>query len=400
MTRNKRVMAMTPSPAEICLFSGIGADETGEGITAQWFDAEFKALGNPAEVLVRINSPGGDVFTAEAIFTILTMSQAQITARIEGLAASAATLIAMAADRVEIASNGFMLIHEPYSAGAGGTADELRIASEDLQRLTDRYVEAYAKKTGQSEEDVLALMKENRLLSAQEAVEFGLCDEVIDPSQASINLKLVPQHLRAAVETAMHKGIAMALTPRKNKTEAAIAALSAKLDALSALLAKAEDDGYAEDGDENDDKPSDARKARKARKARADDDNDLSADDDDDDMKADVDDDDDKRADADEDDDSNKEDDEEPTARKARASIKGLSYARRVADLCALAGRDDLTAGFLTKAVPVADVRRRLLKARADGEVRTSNARGAVVKTKAEDVAKGWDTAVAKLGKR
>lgn len=390
---------MAPSPAEICLFSGIGADETGEGITAQWFDAEFKALGNPAEVLVRINSPGGDVFTAEAIFTILSMSQAQITARIEGLAASAATLIAMAADRIEIASNGFMLIHEPYSAGAGGTADELRIASEDLQRLTDRYVEAYAKKTGQSEEDVLALMKENRLLSAQEAVEFGLCDEVIDPSQASINLKLVPQHLRAAVETAMHKGIAMAVTPRKNKTEAAIAALSAKLDALSALLAKAEDDGYAEDGDENDDKPSDARKARKARKARADDDNDLSADDDDDDMKADVDDDDDKRADSDEDDD-NKEDDDEPTARKARASVKGLSYARRVADLCALAGRDDLTAGFLTKAVPVAEVRRRLLKARAENEGRTSNARGAVVRTKAEDVAKGWDAAVAKLGKR
>ncbi|WP_145631142.1 head maturation protease, ClpP-related [Rhizobium sp. ERR 1071] len=399
MTRHKRVMAMAPSPAEICLFSGIGADETGEGITAQWFDAEFKALGNPAEVLVRINSPGGDVFTAEAIFTILSMSQAQITARIEGLAASAATLIAMAADRVEIASNGFMLIHEPYSAGAGGTADELRIASEDLQRLTDRYVEAYARKTGQSEEDVLALMKENRLLSAQEAVEFGLCDEVIDPSQASINLKLVPQHLRAAVETAMHKGIAMAVTPRKNKTEAAIAALSAKLDALSAILAKAEDDGYAEDGDENDDKPSDARRARKARKARADDDNDLSADDDDDDMKADVDDDDDKRADADEDDD-NKEDDDEPTARKARASAKGLSYARRVADLCALAGRDDLTAGFLTKAVPLADVRRRLLKARAENEGRTSNARGAVVRTKAEDVAKGWDAAVAKLSKR
>ncbi|MGZ9718825.1 head maturation protease, ClpP-related [Rhizobium miluonense] len=395
MTRFKRVKALAPSPAEICLFSGIGADETGEGITAQWFDAEFKALGNPAEVLVRINSPGGDVFTAEAIFTILSMSQAQITARIEGLAASAATLIAMAADRVEIASNGFMLIHEPYSAGAGGTADELRIASEDLQRLTDRYVEAYAKKTGQSEEDVLALMKENRLLSAQEAVEFGLCDEVIDPSQASINLKLVPQHLRAAVETAMHKGIAMAVTPKKNKTESAIAALSAKLDALAAIVAKAEDDGYAEDGDENDDKPSDARKARKARKARAEDDNDLSAEDDDD-MNADVDDDD-KRADADEDD---KEDDDEPTARKARAAVKGLSYARRVADLCALAGRDDLTAGFLTKAVPVADVRRRLLKARSEKEGSTSNARGAVVRTKQEDVAKGWDAAVAKLGKR
>ncbi|MGV1793859.1 head maturation protease, ClpP-related [Rhizobium sp. A37_96] len=397
MTRNKKVMALGPSPAEICLFSGIGADETGEGITAQWFDAEFKALGSPDEVIVRINSPGGDVFTAEAIFTILSMSPAQITARIEGLAASAATLIAMAADRVEIASNGFMLIHEPYSGGAGGTADELRIASEDLQRLTDRYVEAYAKKTGQSQEDVLALMKENRLLSAQEAVEFGLCDEVIDPSQASINLKLIPQHLRAAVESAMHKGIAMAVTPKMNKTEAALAALSAKLDSLAAILAKAEDDGYAEDGDENDDKPSDAKRARKARKARADDDNDLSADDDDD-LKADSDEDDDMKADAD--DDSDKEDADEPTARKARASAKGLTYARRVADLCALAGRDDLTAGFLTKAVSLADVRRRLLNARAENEGRTSNARGAAVRTKAEDAAKGWDAAVAKLSKR
>jgi ATP-dependent Clp endopeptidase proteolytic subunit ClpP len=394
MTRNKKVMALGPSPAEICLFSGIGADETGEGITAQWFDAEFKALGNPAEVLVRINSPGGDVFTAEAIFTILAMSPAQITARIEGLAASAATLIAMAADRVEIASNGFMLIHEPYSGGAGGTADELRIASEDLQRLTDRYVEAYAKKTGQSQEDVLALMKENRLLSAKEAVEFGLCDEVIDPSQASINLKLVPQRLRAAVESAMHKGIAMAVTPKMNKTEAALAALSAKLDALSAILAKAEDDGYAEDGDENDDKPSDAKRARKARKARADDDNDISADDDDD-LKADSDEDDDMKAAADDGDD--KEDDDTPTSRKARAAVKGLTYARRVADLCALAGREDMTAGFLSKAVPLADIRQKLLKARSENEGRTSNARGAIVRTKAEDAAKGWDAAVAKL---
>lgn len=374
MSKRKKARAAATPPAELCLFGGIGADPTEQdgGITAKWFDAQLKALGNPGEILLRINSPGGDVFEAMAIYTVLNVSRAKVTARIEGLAASAASLIAMAANRIEIAENAFMLIHQPYTTSAGGTADDLQTASEDLRRMTDQYVGIYAKRSGKGADEILSLMKEDRLMTADEAVELGLCDAIIEPSNEKVDLKYIPKHLQAKVSSALPKESSMAFTADEMTA----------LRALLAKAAKAEDDdkdtnakadGYSDDGDENDDKPSNA----KGKRAKADDDNDMDAE-------------------GDDDIDASADDEEEPKGRKAKAG-SGLNYAARVAELCTLAGQEKLIAGFLRDRTPLADISKKLIKARGENEERVSNARVAATRTKAEDAAKGWEAAIAKL---
>lgn len=375
MSKPKKAQSAAKPPAELCLFGGIGDDGMGGGITAKWFDAQFKALGDAGEIVLRINSPGGDVFEAMAIYTVLNTCRAKVTARIEGIAASAASLIAMAASKIEIAENAFMLIHQPYTYGAGGTADDLKTASEDLQRMTDQYVGIYAKRSGKDADEILSLMKEDRLMTAGEAVEIGLCDAIIDPSNANVDLKFVPTHLQAKVSSALPKESSMAFTADEMTA----------LRALLAKAAKAEDDdkdtnakadGYSEDGDENDDKPSNAKKKAKA---KADDDKDMDAEDD---------------SDMDASDDG--DEDDKPAARKAKAK-SGLGYAAEVANLCTLAGQEVLIAGFLRDRTPIADISKKLLKARAESAEHVSNTRTSAVRSKLEDASKSWDAPIAKL---
>lgn len=370
---------MTKLP-ELCLMGGVGLDDTGEGVSAKAFDADLKALGSPKAFLLRINSPGGSVFDGMAMYSMLKASRAKITARIEGIAASAASLIAMAADRIEIAENAFMLIHQPYTTAMGSTED-LATAAKNLELMTNQYVSIYSARSGKTPEFILSLMKEDRLMSAQEAVSIGLCDAVIDPANADVNSKYLPKHLREAVETAIAKGTDMAVTAKKTGTEAAIASLTEEIKALAAQIAaqakaKAEDDDDAEaSADENDDEPTNA-KGKKA-KAKADDDSDADAEDDDD-MNAKAD------------------DEDEPKSRKAKAS-NGREYAGLVADLCEIAGKPDLIAGFIRANTPVADVRKALLKTRAATSNVTSNVRSADRPVKQEAADKSWDAVIAKM---
>ncbi|MBP0578988.1 Clp protease ClpP [Labrys sp. LIt4] len=187
---------------ELCIFDPIGVDpETGQGMTAKQFDASLKALGDPSAFLLRINSPGGDVFEAMAIYSMLKASRARITARIEGIAASAASLIAMAADTIEISPNAFMLIHQPWTQ-ASGSADDLATAAGDLQRMSDSYAKIYAARSGQSAAAVKALMDEDRLMSADEAVKLGYADFLASGAGDAPNMSGLPRKHRAAIKAA------------------------------------------------------------------------------------------------------------------------------------------------------------------------------------------------------
>lgn len=187
---------------EICIFDPIGVDpETGGGLTAKAFDANLKALGSPGAFLLRINSPGGDVMDAMAIYSMLKASRARITARIEGIAASAASLIAMAADHIEISPNAFMLIHMPYTT-ATGDADDLATAAGDLKRMSDSYAKIYSARSGQSVAAVKALMDEDRLMSADEAVRLGYADSLASGMGDAPNMAGLPKRYRAAIKAA------------------------------------------------------------------------------------------------------------------------------------------------------------------------------------------------------
>ena len=87
-------------------------------MTPAWFNQELAALGDVAEIIVRINSGGGDVFAANAIYTRLRDLDAKITVKIDGWAASAATIIAMAGDTIKIAKNGLFMVHDPAITAA------------------------------------------------------------------------------------------------------------------------------------------------------------------------------------------------------------------------------------------------------------------------------------------
>lgn len=140
-------------------------------------------------VNLHIHSPGGSVFEGHAIFNALRLHPGGITTWVDGIAASMASVIAMAGNPVKIASNGFLMIHNPWSQAAGGS-EEMRKQADVLDKLKDSLVKIYADKSGMSTEEISAAMDDETWFSAEEAVAFGLADEVFEGMQAAAKIDL------------------------------------------------------------------------------------------------------------------------------------------------------------------------------------------------------------------
>lgn len=191
--------------AEISIYGSIGKSWwDDDAIGAADFARDLKALGDVSEITLRVNSPGGDVFDGVTIHNLLAQHPAKVIARIDGLAASAASFIVMAADEIVMPSNTFMLIHEP-SGGAWGTSETLMAMAADLERMTATFAETYAQRTGMSAADVKALMKDDRLVDAAEAKEKGLCDRLDAEVKmaASYSLDRLPASARERLASIM-----------------------------------------------------------------------------------------------------------------------------------------------------------------------------------------------------
>ncbi|MDR3230266.1 MAG: Clp protease ClpP [Synergistaceae bacterium] len=167
------VTAKSEIEGEVLLYDDIGG---WSGKTARDFIKELKDLGDISTITLRINSAGGDVFEAQAIYSYLRTHKARKTVRIDGLAASAASLVAMAGDKVIMPSNALMMIHNPWSL-AIGDSDEMRKSAEILDKVRDTLVAVYAAKTGLDYEKVRTMMDDETWMSADEALNFGFCDE-------------------------------------------------------------------------------------------------------------------------------------------------------------------------------------------------------------------------------
>lgn len=137
-----------------------------------------------SNIVLRINSPGGDVFEARAMMAQLAGHGATITAKIDGLAASAASFLALAASSVEIAEGGFFMIHKGWT-WMMGNADDFRDATTLLDKVDASIVDTYAKKTGKSDDEINAWMKAETWFSAQEAIDAGFCDSIIPTTAAA-----------------------------------------------------------------------------------------------------------------------------------------------------------------------------------------------------------------------
>jgi ATP-dependent Clp endopeptidase proteolytic subunit ClpP len=170
------------SGAEVLIYDEIGA----YGVTAKGFLAELGALEEGAEIDLRLNSPGGSVFDAVAIYNALKRHNGAVTVWIDGIAASAASYIAMAGDKVIMPENAFLMIHDP-SGVVMGTAEDMRSTAAALDKVKTSLIQGYAAKSGQTEPEIARLMAAETWLDAGEALALGLVDHVSEP------VKLVAQ---------------------------------------------------------------------------------------------------------------------------------------------------------------------------------------------------------------
>ena len=178
----------------LSIFDDIGA----YGVSAKSFLNDLRTV-TTDEVDVEINSPGGDVFAGLAIYNGLRASGKKINVKVLGLAASAASLVAMAGDTIEMPENAFMMIHNPWGFAMGG-ADEMRNTADVLDKIGTGLVSTYAKRTGKTDQEITALLDAETWMTAQEAVDAGFATSVTAALavKASYSEDRLPENVRLA----------------------------------------------------------------------------------------------------------------------------------------------------------------------------------------------------------
>lgn len=178
------IKASANNSAEISIYDEIGA----WGVSAEQFKNELMGLGkNLKQIDLHIHSPGGSVFDGIAVYNLVKNHPANVTVYVDGLAASMASVIAMAGNKVIMPENAMMMIHKPWGM-AGGDADEMRKYADLLDKLEDTLIPAYAAKTGKSKEELAEMLKDETWLNGHECVEHGFADQLAAPVQAMASL--------------------------------------------------------------------------------------------------------------------------------------------------------------------------------------------------------------------
>lgn len=178
----------------LSIFDDIGA----YGVSAKNFLNDLRSV-TGAEVAVEINSPGGDFFAGLAIYNGLRASGKKITVKVLGLAASAASLVAMAGDTIEMAENSFFMVHKTLTH-MFANADDMRETAEVLDKFDAGLVSIYAKRTGKTDQEIAALLDAETWMTAQEAVDAGFATSVTAALavKASYSEDRLPENVRLA----------------------------------------------------------------------------------------------------------------------------------------------------------------------------------------------------------
>lgn len=290
--------------ADISIYEPIGSWD----LTAAQFIAQVKALGDVSQINLDINSPGGDVFEALTIFNYLKRHSAKVTVTVGGVAASAASLIAMAGDAIIMPNNTMMMIHNPWT-WAAGNADELREQADMLDKIGGALFNTYQSRTGMEAEALQAMLATDTWLTADECLANGFCDQVVDPITASavFDVSKFPEQAQAVFAVA-----------KQRKAQASIA----------------EDHTPDEDTDVNELLGDGTEPEPQAPETPL----------------------------------TDIDDDEDIEAIIEEAVSNSMEYAASVADLCALAGMPAKAAGFIKAKTSLTDVKASLLTAKANAQ--------------------------------
>ena len=165
--------------AELILYGSIGSDEYWDDISDKVFKQDIENLGDVENITLHINSPGGSVFSAVAIANTLKNHKAKVTANIDGLAASAATIITSACDTVRMPKNALFMIHNPITF-AYGNNQEMQKTVEMLDKVKNSIIETYLNKAKTDKETLSELMDNETWMDAETAKEYGFVDEIVD----------------------------------------------------------------------------------------------------------------------------------------------------------------------------------------------------------------------------
>jgi len=219
-----QIKALATGHAEIVIYDEIGY----WGKSASDFIAELNALKDVSQIDLRINSPGGDVFDGHAIYNLLRSHPANVTAYIDGIAASIASIIMLAADEIVMPANALVMIHDPVVAAAGDAAS-LRKAADVLEKLRGILLSAYVARTGADEATVSAWMAEETWFTADEAYASGLADTLLEPVKAAavFDSRKFSNAPRAALTNLMAP--ASSVPPKKGENAMTIEKLKAQL---------------------------------------------------------------------------------------------------------------------------------------------------------------------------
>ena len=148
----------------------------GDEITPEMFRNELEA--EDGDITLWINSPGGNVFAAAEIYTMLKEYAGKVTVRIASIAASAASVVAMAGDRIEMSPTAMLMIHDPSTIAMGNAAD-MQHAIDVLNEVKESIINAYVAKTGLRRSKISELMSNETWMNAKKAHELGFCDEIM-----------------------------------------------------------------------------------------------------------------------------------------------------------------------------------------------------------------------------
>jgi ATP-dependent Clp endopeptidase proteolytic subunit ClpP len=260
--------------AEIWIYEMIGEDFwTGGGVTAKSFQKELSEI-KASQIDLHINSPGGVVFDGITIHNLIKQHPANVTTYIDGLAASIASVIALAGDKVIMAANALYMVHNPTGL-AMGTASDMRSLADVLDKVAGTMVGTYVGKTGKPDAEIRAMLDAETWMTADEALEHGFIDEISEEMDMAACAKFIPIMAKAGFKHVPQSINGKKEIPSPKKVEQALRDAGFSRKAAKSILAKGYSDDLRDAGTDDDpppvaDPPRDAETPKPARKGSVD----------------------------------------------------------------------------------------------------------------------------------
>lgn len=183
-----------------------------DDVTPQMFHDELFA--GEGDVVIWLNSPGGDCIAASQIYAMLMDYKGSVTVKIDGLAASAASVIAMAGTKVLMAPTAMLMVHNP-STIAIGDHEDMKKAIDMLAEVKESIINAYEIKTNLSRAKLSHLMDETTWMNAKKAIELGFCDGILEDSKKTANTEAFTFSAKSVERSIMNKLAAKKVVPEK-----------------------------------------------------------------------------------------------------------------------------------------------------------------------------------------